>query len=133
MNSSVLFPDLFGFVPVSLRELELWLYKVPRMAHYQRGRQAYIRNYSVVEKIQRAKLAGTLDQALGDCRCEFCGQELAQEQIENPAPVSPTDELQRLRRRVEVLELVIQAQASAAIQPRQAHESLRARLPAIFK
>lgn len=56
--------DLFGEIPVTLDELLAWMLAVPgippsspRFAHYVRG-------YQVVEKIQRAKLAGELDELL---------------------------------------------------------------------
>jgi hypothetical protein len=113
-------PDLFGFVPVSLSELELWLFTVPRMEHTRRGRAAYIRNYEVVRKIQRAKLDGSLDSIFGNCQCEFCGNPLIQEQTDLSPPVSPTDELTRLRRRVQVLEflLIIPREVSASFLPR---------------
>ena len=64
--------DLFGQVPIALREIELWVFKVPRMAHYER-RAAYIHNWRVVEKIEAAKLGGRLHEAIPDEDCEFCG------------------------------------------------------------
>lgn len=107
-------PDLFGFIPVSLQEVELWLYLVPRMAHYQRGRAAYVNGWNVVDKIQRAKLDGRLDSIFGDRSCEFCGQPLCQDQADNSPPVSPDLEVKKLQRRIAVLELVMQCQAARA-------------------
>lgn len=108
-------PDLFGFIPVSLQEVELWLYLVPRMAHYQRGRAAYVKGWNVVEKIQRAKAEGRLDAILGDRSCEYCGQQLCQDQEVISPPVSlPQDEIKKLQRRIEVLELVLRIEAARA-------------------
>lgn len=90
------------------------------MEHTRRGRQAYIRNYEVVRKIQRAKLDGSLEKIFGDCTCEFCGNPLINEQTDILSPVSPGDELTRLRRRVQVLEflLIIPREAAASFLPR---------------
>lgn len=122
--------DLFDFVSVSLQEIELWLFTVPRIVHTRRGRAASVRNYAVVEKIKRAKLAGTLENILGNGLCEFCGQTICQEQDDIYAPVSPVDEVARLQRRVAVLEVVIRAQAAAASLPAMP-ASLRGRLPRV--
>lgn len=112
--------DLFGFVPVSLAELELWLFTVPRMEHTRRGRAAYIKNYEVVRKIQRAKLDGSLENIFGDCLCTFCGQPLIREQADILPPVSPAAEVARLQRRIQVLEflLIIPREVSASFLPR---------------
>jgi hypothetical protein len=99
--------DLFGEVPVTLREIQLWLYKVPRLPHYATRRAAYVRQWNVLAKIRRAKLAGELPEILGDEGCEFCGQVLCREQEDILSPVCPSDELARLQRRIEVLELVL--------------------------
>ena len=52
---------------------------------------------------------GELLAILGDEDCEFCGQILCREQEDILSPICPTDELSRLRRRVMVLELVLEA------------------------
>lgn len=62
--------------------------------------------YRVVEKIAAAKVRGDLDEIFGDECCEFCGAMLALE-FAALAPVSPASELDRLRRRVAVLEVLI--------------------------
>lgn len=98
--------DLFGEVAVSLREMQLWLFKVPRLPHYSTRREAYARGYNIISKIQREKLAGTLADVFGDECCEFCGQVLCTEQADILPPVCPEKELSRLRRRVMVLELL---------------------------
>lgn len=104
-------------MPVSLSELELWLFTVPRMEHTRRGRAAYLRNYHVVEKIQRAKVDGSFENIIGDGRCTFCGNDLLPEKTDFPAPVSPVEEVAKLQRRVAILEVVIRAQAVAAALP----------------
>lgn len=98
--------DLFGQVPVSLREIELWLYKVPRLSAGSTRRQWYARGWNVADKIARAKAEGWYSSAVPDELCEFCGQVLAADQIAAPAPACPSEELARLRRRVAVLELL---------------------------
>lgn len=106
--------DLFGQVPVTLREISVWLYRIPRLHHIHRLRTngSYARNWHVIDKICRAKLEGSIDEILGDCRCEFCGQLLDADHQIPPPPVSPTEEIERLKRRISVLEMVIQAQAA---------------------
>lgn len=99
--------DLFGEIPVSLREVQLWLYKVPRLPHYARNRASYTKGYNVISKIQAHKVRGALHQAIPDENCEFCGQVLCADQADIIPPVSPTAELVRLRRRVAVLELLL--------------------------
>lgn len=99
--------DLFGDVAVSLREIELWLFKVPRIPHYSTKRAWYAKGWNIIDKIKRAKRDGTLPEILGDESCEFCGQVLCREQADILSPVSPAEELSRLRRRVVVLELLI--------------------------
>lgn len=98
--------DLFGEVAVSLREIQLWLYRVPRMPHTSTRRGWYVRGWNVVDKIKAAKRRGDLDAILGDCTCEFCGQPLEAEQAAIPA-VDPAIELSLLRRRVRVLEMLL--------------------------
>lgn len=99
--------DLFGEVAVTLREMQLWLFKVPRLPHYSTRRASYLRQWNVHSKLVRAKLSGELDSILGDQSCEFCGQTLCNEQADILSPIQPGDELARLRRRVEILELVL--------------------------
>ncbi len=101
--------DLFGEVSVSVRELELWLYKVARLPHYSTKRGWYAKGWNIISKIQRAKASGELPAIFGDEDCEFCGQLLCREQEDILSPICPTDELSRLRRRVMVLELVLEA------------------------
>lgn len=127
--------DLFGVVPVSLSDLELWLFTVPRMAHYQRGRSAYLRNYQVIEKIQRAKVDGTFEKITGDAVCTFCGKPFIDHQPDFSPPVSPAEDVARLQRRVAVLEMVIASQAAATrIEALQTvPEMLRARIPLPIK
>lgn len=100
--------DLFGEVAVSLRDVQLWLYKVPRLPHYATRRASYTRGWNVHSKIARAKQAGELASIFGDECCEFCGQRLCQEQEDILPPIQPSEELARLRRRVRVLEVLIQ-------------------------
>lgn len=51
--------DLFGSVPVSLEDVELWLYLVPKIPRTSPiRREYYLQHYDVVNKIQRAKLSG---------------------------------------------------------------------------
>jgi hypothetical protein len=98
--------DLFGEIAVSLQEIQLWLYKVPRLPHYATRRASYVRQWNVVDKIRAAKRRGDLSAILGDCSCEFCGRELESDQAAIPA-VDPAIELSLLRRRVQVLELLL--------------------------
>lgn len=108
--------DLFGQIPVLLSEIEAWLSIVPRLPYNHRARRgAYVKDWRVVEKIQQAKLSGRLPAILGECLCEFCGQDLQPEP--GPVPISPQIELDALRRRVAVLEMAIQAQAAVAAMP----------------
>jgi hypothetical protein len=102
--------DLFGEVAVSLREIQLWLYKVPRMPHGSTRRDWYVRGWNVVSKIKRAKLRGELADVFGDECCDFCGQRLCDE-VAPLSPGVPEIELALLRRRVAVLELVLAAVA----------------------
>jgi hypothetical protein len=99
--------DLFGEVAVSLRELQLWLYLVPRLPHYSTRREVYAKGYNIAFKSARAKEEGDLAEILGDESCEFCGQTLCMEKEDISPPVRPVEELARLRRRVMVLELLI--------------------------
>jgi hypothetical protein len=99
--------DLFGEIAVSLRDVQLWLFKVPRLPHYSTRRASYVRQWNVHSKVARAKAAGELDSIFGDESCEFCGQTLCTEQADISPPVSPDHELSRLRRRVQILEMVL--------------------------
>lgn len=99
--------DLFGEVAVTLRDLQLWLFMVPRLPHYSERRAAYAKGYNIAFKIARAKEAGELPAIFGDESCEFCGQVLCMEKEDISPPVQPSEELARLRRRVMVLELLI--------------------------
>lgn len=71
--------DLFGEIPISVREMRLWLWKVPVwfsiQSHPRRG-TAYLRDYRVAEKIARAKAESTLESIFGDESCPHCGQTL---------------------------------------------------------
>jgi|GEM_PF-3832148 len=97
-------PDLFGEIPVTFRDVELWLYTVPRMPHYHRYRTVYARAWRVVEKIRNAKMTGKLDAIFGNECCSFCGQTLAQPQEATSMP--PAAEIDALRRRLAVYELI---------------------------
>lgn len=103
--------DLFGEISVSLREVQLWLFKVPRLPHHATRREAYVRGWNVISKIQRAKEAGELAAIFGDESCEFCGQILCPEIISNAdtRPACLAQELMLMRRRVMVLEIVLLA------------------------
>lgn len=71
--------DLFGEVPVTRREVMLWMWKVPAWMdrHASAGRiAAYVRNYNVVEKIRREKLRNGLEAIFGDESCPHCGAAL---------------------------------------------------------
>jgi hypothetical protein len=109
--------DLFGQIAVSVRDVELWLYKVPRLAHTSTRRAWYANGWNVISKIQRAKAAGTLAATFGDESCEFCGQVLCADQADILPPACPMDELTRLRRRVLVLELVLTAATAPKEKP----------------
>jgi hypothetical protein len=99
--------DLFGEVAVTLREMQIWLFKVPRLPHYSTRRASYLRQWNVYFKVARAKEAGELSAIFGDESCEFCGQVLCREQEDILSPIQPGDELARLRRRVQILEMVL--------------------------
>ena len=81
------------------------------MPHYARNRASYTKGYNVISKIQAHKARGALDQAIPDEICEFCGQVLCADQADILPPVRPFDELTRLQRRVQVLELVLRIAA----------------------
>lgn len=99
----------------TLRDLELWLFKTPRLPHYHRSRSTYVKNWNVIDKIQRAKLAGTFHSTINGEDCDFCGQVLA---AVSPAPtISPAAELDRLKRRVAVLEMVLLANPAEGQRP----------------
>lgn len=98
--------DLFGEVAVTLREIQLWLFKVPRLPHCATRRASYVRQWNVPFKIARAKAAGELPAIFGDESCEFCGQVLCGE-LADTLPADPSTELMLLRRRVQVLEVLI--------------------------
>jgi len=53
--------DLFGEVPVTWPEVEDWLLAVPQIDPSSRRAEYYVRNWSVPDKIRRAKLAGTFE------------------------------------------------------------------------
>lgn len=71
--------DLFGEIPITRREMRLWLWSVPAWFSIQsrasRG-TAYLRDYRVAEKIARAKADGRLEAIFGDESCPHCGQTL---------------------------------------------------------
>jgi len=60
--------DLFGEVRVTHDDLSAWLRAVPRIDPDGPRAAAYIRGYSVVEKVQRAKLAGDFEAIVADSR-----------------------------------------------------------------
>lgn len=51
--------DLFGQVAISHDDVFAWLRAVPRIDPHGPRAAAYVRSYSVVEKITAAKLTGT--------------------------------------------------------------------------
>lgn len=68
--------DLFGEVPITRREVMLWMWRVPHWMNRhadERRIAAYVRNYTVAEKIAREKIAGRLDGIFGDESCPHCG------------------------------------------------------------
>ncbi|MDP2822264.1 MAG: hypothetical protein Q8O52_06250 [Sulfuritalea sp.] len=71
--------DLFGEVPITRREVMLWMWKVPAWmtcgARPYRI-ESYIRNWDVAGKIRRAKLYGGLEDVFGDEACPHCGVRL---------------------------------------------------------
>ncbi|MDZ7939261.1 MAG: hypothetical protein U5M53_13705 [Rhodoferax sp.] len=53
--------DLFGQVPVTHRDIDLWLLHVHQV-HPESPRAAYfVRGWNVPEKVRQAKLAGTFE------------------------------------------------------------------------
>jgi hypothetical protein len=56
--------DLFGEVPVQLDELLAWMLAVPGIPPSSPRFVHYVRGYDVIGKIQRAKVAGTLEEDL---------------------------------------------------------------------
>ena len=67
----------------TLRDLELWLFKILRLPHYHRSRSTCVKNWNVIDKIQRAKLADTFHSTINGEDYDFCGQVLA---AVSPAP-----------------------------------------------
>ncbi len=71
--------DLFGEIPITGREMRLWLWSVPvwfsAQSRPDRG-TAYLRQYRVAEKIARAKADGTLESIFGDESCPQCAAPL---------------------------------------------------------
>lgn len=82
MDANALRPsvrDLFGQIPVSNRELRLWLWSVPVWFRYTSRPSAvaaYLRGYRVADKIARAKADGRLESIFGNECCPHCGQAL---------------------------------------------------------
>lgn len=101
--------DLFGEIPVSFRDVQIWLYRVPKLAHTSRWRADYTRQYCVIDKIRAFKAAGKLAQVFGDECCDFCGELLAR--LPAPLPANPEDEINLLKRRIQILELLLMAPA----------------------
>jgi hypothetical protein len=101
--------DLFGEIPVTQREVAIWLAKVPKFAYTRRPQavEGYIRGYNVVDKIRRFKADGKWHQVIPHELCDHCGQLLAQELAPIAAPPVALEELALLRRRVSVLEVLI--------------------------
>jgi len=56
--------DLFGEVPVQLDELLGWMLAVPGIPPSSPRFVYYVRCWNVIEKIQAAKAAGTLEETL---------------------------------------------------------------------
>lgn len=56
--------DLFGVVPITLEDIELWLLAVPGIDPQSPRAAWYVRAYDVPGKIARAKLAGVFDQVV---------------------------------------------------------------------
>lgn len=109
--------DLFGEIPVLLSEIEAWLTLVPRLSHNQHlRRKSYLQGWNVVKKIQQAKLSGSFPGVMGGTCCRECGADLLPIAPDLP-PTDPAVELATLQRRVEVLEMVIAAQAAASALP----------------
>lgn len=108
--------DLFGEVAVSFREIQIWLFKVPRLPHDSSRRIAYVRQWNVHFKVARAKESGELAAIFGDESCEFCGQVLCAGPADT-LPAVPSEELILLRRRVAVLEMVLRASSAQRERP----------------
>lgn len=53
--------DLFGDVPVSTVDVDAWLLHVAKLSPDSPRAANYIRQWSVVEKIKRAKLEGSFE------------------------------------------------------------------------
>lgn len=57
--------DLFGETSVTISEVDLWMARVPKMDRTSPRFDWYVKNWSVVEKIQRVKIKyHTLDDYL---------------------------------------------------------------------
>ena len=67
--------DLFGEVPVSIRDVELWLDRIVNFRGSSYRVAYYVLNWNVVEKIRAAKLAGVweglIDRDAAYRRCDF--------------------------------------------------------------
>lgn len=50
--------DLFGEIPVSQEEIEIWIDVVPGWPRTSHRRAYYARNWNVAEKIRQAKMTG---------------------------------------------------------------------------
>lgn len=59
--------DLFGEIPVTRDEIEIWIDVVPGWPRTTGAarRENYARNWNVAEKIRQAKLTGAWDDVLG--------------------------------------------------------------------
>lgn len=92
--------DLFGEIPVTEREIMLWLWSVPTWHNIHSSeakRASYVKNWDVVGKIRREKAKNGLQSIFGDESCPHCGQ-----QLENPATLEfdrLADELAALKAR----------------------------------
>lgn len=86
MDANALRPplrDLFGEIPITERDLRLWLWSVPVWfnRHSRPARAAeYLRGYHVAEKIAREKAADRLQSIFGDETCPHCGALLESDQ-----------------------------------------------------
>lgn len=56
--------DLFGEVPVTWDEVYAWCEQVAGVTGWRR--EWYIRNWNVIEKVQRAKIAGSFNEIVAE-------------------------------------------------------------------
>ena len=72
--------DLFGEVPVSIRDVELWLDRIVNFRGSSFRVAYYVLNWNVVEKIRAAKLAGVweglIDRDAAYRPCDFSARRI---------------------------------------------------------